>query len=73
MKFAAIFRNLGRMLFSQNRLSDAKWVSENVETVLRRTNLSWSHHREVAPLEPIKFSPRSENSTFSLTHIFRSR
>ncbi len=35
-----------------------------VELLRRRNNLSHSHHREVAPLEPIEFSLRSENSTF---------
>lgn len=28
----------------------AKWVSEKIETVRRRTDLSWSHHKEVAAL-----------------------
>jgi hypothetical protein len=27
-------------------------VSSRVELSRRRDNLSWSHHREVAPLEP---------------------
>ena len=27
-------------------------MSENIETVRRRTVLSWSHHREVAALPP---------------------
>lgn len=29
----------------------AQWVSERLPVVRRRTNLSWSHHREVAGLE----------------------
>jgi N6-adenosine-specific RNA methylase IME4 len=31
---------------------DAKWVSGRIELSRRRDNLSWSHHREVSPLEP---------------------
>ena len=30
----------------------AKWVAEKVETVRRRTVLSWAHHKEVAALDP---------------------
>jgi len=33
-------------------LKAEKWVSSNFEMVRRRTNLTWSHHREVASLEP---------------------
>lgn len=32
----------------------AKWVSERVEPERRRAALSWSHHREVASLDPEK-------------------
>ena len=28
-----------------------KWVAEQIEMVRRRTNLSWSHYREVAALD----------------------
>jgi hypothetical protein len=35
-------------------LRAAKWVAEKVESVRRRTDLSWSHHREVASLTPAK-------------------
>jgi hypothetical protein len=35
-------------------LRQCKWVSECVETVRRRTVLSWSHHEEVAALEPVE-------------------
>ena len=34
------------------RLADAKWVSSRVEFSLRNENLRWSHHKEVASLEP---------------------
>ena len=33
-------------------LNGLRWVAERVEVVRRRTNLSWSHHKEVAALEP---------------------
>lgn len=33
-------------------LQDAAWVARNVELSLRNENLSWSHHREVASLDP---------------------
>ena len=33
-------------------LKKAKWVASNVELVRRRTNLSFSHHEEVAALPP---------------------
>jgi len=35
-----------------NTLSDAGWVASKIESTRRRVNLSWSHHREVAALEP---------------------
>lgn len=38
--------------FKYQTLKADKWVSICVPMVRRRTNLSWSHHREVAPLEP---------------------
>ena len=31
---------------------DAGWVAGKVETSRRREGLSWTHHREVAGLEP---------------------
>jgi N6-adenosine-specific RNA methylase IME4 len=36
---------------SYQSLRDAKWVAGQFELSRRRDNLSWSHHREVAPLE----------------------
>ena len=33
-------------------LRDCKWVAKQVELSRRRDNLSWSHHEEVAGLEP---------------------
>jgi N6-adenosine-specific RNA methylase IME4 len=30
----------------------AKWVASRIELVRRRTNLSFAHHREIAPLDP---------------------
>jgi len=38
---------------SYDSVRAAKWVSEKFETVRRRTNLSWSHHKEVAALDPL--------------------
>ena len=38
--------------YTKQALKDAKWVSAQVEKSRRRDNLSFSHHREVAPLEP---------------------
>jgi N6-adenosine-specific RNA methylase IME4 len=38
--------------YTKQTLADAKWVAEAIETSRRREILSWSHHREVAPLEP---------------------
>ncbi len=34
-----------------NTLANAVWVSGEIETSRRRENLSWSHHRAVAPLD----------------------
>lgn len=30
----------------------AQWVASRIENVRRRTSLPWSHHKEVAALEP---------------------
>jgi N6-adenosine-specific RNA methylase IME4 len=38
--------------YDYQTLRDAKWVSSKVELSRRRDNVPWSHHREVAPLEP---------------------
>lgn len=38
--------------YSYQTLNGARWVAENVEFTRRRKELSWSHHREVASLEP---------------------
>lgn len=37
---------------SEEKLQQAKWVSTNIENLRRRKLLSWSHHYEVASLEP---------------------
>lgn len=34
------------------RLRDAKWVTSRVQLSLRKDNLTWTHHKEVAHLEP---------------------
>ena len=39
---------------AKQTLKDTKWVSENVESSLRKDNLSFNHHREVASLPPEK-------------------
>jgi N6-adenosine-specific RNA methylase IME4 len=38
--------------YSYQTLRDAAWVSGQLELSRRRDNLSWSHHREVASMEP---------------------
>lgn len=38
--------------FERKTLWDDKWVSERIENSRRRESLSWSHHKEVASLEP---------------------
>jgi len=38
--------------YSYQALNDAVYVAKNVTFSRRRENLSWSHHREVAPLPP---------------------
>jgi N6-adenosine-specific RNA methylase IME4 len=38
--------------YSYQTFMDAGWVSGQIETSRRREVLSWSHHREVAALEP---------------------
>ena len=35
---------------AKQTLKDTKWVSENVESSLRKDNLSFNHHKEVASL-----------------------
>lgn len=39
---------------AKQTLKDTKWVSENVESSLRKDNLSFNHHKEVASLPPEK-------------------
>jgi len=38
--------------FEYQTLADDKWVTEQLEFSRRRENLSFAHHREVAPLDP---------------------
>jgi len=38
--------------YDYQTLRDAKWLSSKIELSRRRDNLSWSHHQEVAALEP---------------------
>src|SRR5262245_2726857 len=40
--------------FNYDTLQADKWVSQRIEMLRRRNNLSWSHHREVAALEPVE-------------------
>ena len=40
------------ILSQYQALRDYKWVADNVELSLRNDNLTWSHHREIAKLEP---------------------
>jgi hypothetical protein len=41
-------------MYTENGLAALKWVSEQVEGVRRRKEVSWSAHREVAALEPVQ-------------------
>lgn len=38
--------------YAYQTLANAAWVSGRIEPSLRRENLSWHHHKEVAALEP---------------------
>ena len=38
--------------YEYGTLKDAKWVAEKVEKSLRKDNLSFNHHKEVAKLQP---------------------
>jgi len=48
-KYAQAIETTGK---SYQDLANCKWVADKVEFSTRVENLSWSHHREVAPLEP---------------------
>ncbi len=37
--------------YDPETLREMKWVSERVQSVVRTTDLSWTHHRVVAPLD----------------------
>jgi hypothetical protein len=39
---------------SENTLSTMRWVADRIDPLRRREDVGWSHHREVAPLEPKK-------------------
>lgn len=38
--------------YEYGSLANMKYIAERFESSLRSENLSWSHHKEVAPLEP---------------------
>lgn len=38
--------------YSRNTIKNSTWVSKNVESSLRSDDLSFHHHKEVAPLPP---------------------
>ena len=50
---------------AKQTLKDTKWVSENVESSLRKDNLSFNHHKEVASLPP-SGSTRSTRTEYVL-------
>lgn len=53
-------------------LADLKWVASKFETSRRRENLSWSHHRETASLEPAeadRMLDRAESGKWSKTTL----
>ena len=55
--------------YSYRTLATAKWVSNKIEMARRRETLSFSHHKEVAALEPaeqIKMLKKAEEN--GLTH-----
>lgn len=43
---------LDQTLYSYTTLTHAKWVASRIPPERRRPNLSWSHHHEIADLEP---------------------
>ena len=47
--YAQAVEDTGR---GEDTLRAAKWVAEKFENVRRRTDCSWSHHKEVAALPP---------------------
>src|ERR1051326_3082862 len=49
---ASQFADPDKSEYSFQTLADAGWVSRQIETSRRREVLSWSHHKEVAALEP---------------------
>jgi hypothetical protein len=52
-KYGAMYKQaLARADYDYQTLRDAVWVSGRFELSRRRDKLSWSHHREVAALEP---------------------
>jgi 16S rRNA G966 N2-methylase RsmD len=60
--------------FSYQTFMDAGWVSGRVETSRRREVLSWSHHREVAALEPAEqdeWLDRAESEGWSRNELRR--
>jgi len=38
--------------YEYGTLRDSKWVASKIEMSCRHDNLSFEHHRQVAPLEP---------------------
>jgi hypothetical protein len=56
----------------EDTLSQERWVSSAVNRVTRNTNLSWSHHLAVAPLdtpeEQAKFLEIAERDAWDRAH-----
>lgn len=52
-KYGVMYQQaLKRSRYDYQTLADAKWVASRFQFSRRRENLPWSHHREVASLEP---------------------
>jgi len=53
-------------------LRQYRWVAENIEYVFRNTNLSWTHHYQVAALEPSeqrKWLEKAERKGWSVREL----
>jgi len=58
--------------YEYSTLNKYRWVAENVKFVLRRINLKWSHHEQVAALEPEeqqKWLEKAERKEWSVREL----
>jgi len=62
--------------YEQRALQNASWVAKKIETVRRRTDLSYSHHLEVASLHVNStniFNKSSFHSYFIVIYYFSTK